>query len=154
MTKTVSLSDVAYQKILDESKRREMPIGEMASIIILTNEFMGEEKSSTHTEKEKFKSRVVYGKGVKPVYPLNSRERRLKAIGKLLLGTDIINLKGLERLIIMQKVGDRRVINDYKRVLDIKGWVIKVSPNRYTVAQDVISDELNIPLVGGHKTIE
>ena len=45
MTKTIRLSDEAYQKILDESKRREMPIGEMASLRVIRNEFLGEEKS-------------------------------------------------------------------------------------------------------------
>ena len=121
----------------------------------------------THREKEKIKHKVrgreindhevAYGKeNGKPVaYPLNSRERRLKAIGRILLGgSGIITLKGLERIIVSQKVGDRRVINDYKNVLEVKGWITRLSKTKYATACDIISNELNIPLVNGHSKID
>lgn len=117
----------------------------------------------THTEKEKFKHKgrgreikdheVAYQKeNGKPIaYPLNSRERRLRQIGKILLGgSGVISLKGLERIIVTQKVGDRRVINDYKKVLEVKGWIKRISPVRYAIVQEEISDDLNLPLVNGH----
>ena len=127
------------------------------------------ERGGTHTHmtKKEMKSKnrrreindheVAYGKGNgKPiVYPLNSRERRIRQIGKILLGgSGIISLKGLERIIATQKVGDRRVIKDYKKSLEIRGWIRQISPVRYATAQDTISEELNLPLVNGHKRIE
>ena len=127
------------------------------------------ERGGTHTHmtKKEMKSKnrrreindheVAYGKGNgKPiVYPLNSRERRIRQIGKILLGgSGIISLKGLERIIATQKVGDRRVIKDYKKSLEIRGWIRQISPVRYATAQDIISEELNLPLVNGHKRIE
>lgn len=126
------------------------------------------ERGGTHTHtretKKEQKNRrkvgdheIAYQKenGNPKVYPLNSRERRLKAIGRILLGgSGIITQKGLERIIVSQKVGDRRVINDYKKVLEVKGWITRMTKTKYATACDIISEELSIPLVNGHKESE
>ena len=116
----------------------------------------------THTRKTKKEQKirrevgdheVAYQKenGNPIAYPLNSRERRIRQIGKILMGVGgVINLKGLERIIVTQKVGDRRVIQDYKNILETRGWITRLSKTRYEVAQAEISEELHIPMVNGH----
>lgn len=91
-------------------------------------------------------------------YPLNSRERRLGEIGKMLHSTQIsslkrgkaflISYKGLQRLVTMQKVSDNRVIEGYIATMELRGWIQRESKTTYSILPMIISEDLDLHIDG------
>jgi len=116
----------------------------------------------THTQTHRIRKDMTYEKA----YPLTSRERRLKAIGNILFNNNasaivqgrsafVMSEKGMERLIISQKISEQRVIKDYIHAMQIKGWIEK-EKTHYTIISDAIAEELNLSYPAGYikKTLE
>lgn len=94
-------------------------------------------------------------------YPQTSRERRLKEIGRILFSnqitaTDIeenreflMSKKGIERLIIAENISESRVIKDYIRVMELKGWIGK-RMGRYEIFPLNIGEDLSLEYPEGY----
>lgn len=120
----------------------------------------------THTHAPKHRPRktkiaekdVMYGKA----YPLTSRERRLRQIGTILFSTQtsevlegknnfVVSDKGMEKIIVSQKISENRVIKDYIHAMEVKGWIQKIPKSSlYAILANVISDDLGLEFPEGY----
>ncbi len=118
------------------------------------------QKRTPGTGEEKINpDNIVYGK--QKVDPINAREHRMGEIGKILFGNQasavvqgkenfIITVKGLEKLVISQKVSTDRVIKDYIHSLEVRGWIEKISGKRYTILPATICEDLHLEYPEGY----
>lgn len=122
----------------------------------------------THTLEDEIKeveiNNVAYAKEYESHekgYALTSREKRLTEIGKMLYSTQMasqernekdfkVSLKGLKRLVTMQKISDKRVVQGYIETMELRGWILKTSTSKYSILPFVISDELHLHYDSSH----
>lgn len=133
--------------------------GVLGEELIIAMELYLEGKSqdvSTHTHQEEEEET---GTGVKDekqkrlgngdIMVGRTREERLENIGCYLAwGSGEISATGLRRLIVSQKVGDKRVIDDYIRTMKLRGWIVDVGKRGFVmpVMRSAISAALGITL--------
>ncbi len=140
---------------------------EALSLFIDSREGVGDfsSRKDTHTQREKkvrSKSKIRDKEIIMPENPNQQtpRERRLAEIGINLFGNQItaiereeedfcMSKKGLKRLIIMQSISEDRVIKDYIRVLELKGW-IETRAGRYAILHSKIADDLDLEYPKGY----
>ena len=125
-------------------------------------------KVHTHTLEDEIKevesNNVAYAKEYQSHekgYALTSREKRLAEIGKMLYSTQMasqernekdfkISQKGLKRMVTMQKISDKRVVQGYIETMELRGWILKASNTKYSILPFIIGDELHLHYDSSH----
>ena len=126
--------------------------------------FFSRRDTHTHKEKKVHSKRKIRDKKIimpEKLIPETSRERRLKEIGRILFTNQttsivrgeeeefLMSRKGIERLIIAQNISESRVISDYIRVMDLKGWIGK-RMGRYEIYPSKIGEDLDLEYPEGY----
>ena len=120
--------------------------------------FFSKKDTHTHAGKKARSKRKIRDKERIPSTP---RERRLKEIGGILFKNQIavideeeeedwlMSKRGIERLIIAQNISESRVIADYIRVMELKGWIGK-RMGRYEIYHSKIGEDLDLEYPEGY----